>query len=196
MKLVTKNRKGTQCQETAAQCDQASPTSTKPSSVLYVAGLQQDKNSPCDSHSTHRCMWWLPSLFQLHCVDALINNALMFSTRTATSRRPHRSKNKPSFPKSGCRVKIVYSRIDVAGWRSRRDAATIRAYMRGKKKKKRKCRYRQLFPWGSGMLTRMTLPEYADYTIGDEDLCGTPITLGLRSGGGSQHTCLRVTPPL
>lgn len=171
------------------------PPLQKVSSVLYVPDLQQDKNTPCDSRSTHRCMWWLPSLFQLHCGDALFNNALMFSTRTATTRRPHRSKNQPSSRKSGCRVKIVYSRIDVAGWRSRRDAATIRACMRGKKKKERKCRYRQLFPWGSGMLTRMTLPWQADYTIGDEALCGTPIALGRRSGGGSQHTHLRVTPP-
>lgn len=138
LKLVTKDRKRAQCQETAAQCDHASPTSTKPSSVLYVSDLQQGKNTPCDSRSTHRCVWWLPSLFQLHCVDALFNNVLMFSTRTATSRRPHRSRNKPSLRESGCRVKIVYSRIDVAGWRSRRDAATIRACMQGKKEEEKR----------------------------------------------------------
>lgn len=151
---------------------------------------------PCDSHSTHRCMWWLPSLFQLHCVDALFNNVLMFSTRTATSRCPDRSKNKPSFPKSGCRVNSVFA--NRRGRMEESDGCSHNTciHARKEKKKKRKRRYRQLFPWGSGMLTRMTLPEYADYTIGDEDLCGTPITLGLRSGGGSQHTCLRVTPPL
>lgn len=200
LKFVTKDKekKGHNDEKLQRNGARVCPPLQRPSTPFTWRTSDRLRMAPCDSHRIHRCMWWLPSLFQLNHCQALFSPTAMrpepimcsFSRLGPPPEGVHtRSENKPSFQRSACCVKrgvLTIRRKKMEESEGCSHNTCVHAVKERERERKR---------WISTVFVGVMECRYAGLTIGNKALCGTPIVLGRRSDGRSCHTYLRITPP-